>query len=614
MNLKGDLRWLILIAVAALAIFANTLGGDFVYDDNRQIAANPLIQNPELYGKALISDVWAFKGDGTLAASNYWRPTFTAWCILNFRLFGLDPFGWHLLNVLLHVGVCLLVFSLLRRWQFSSGLAFCISLIFAVHPVHTESVAWISGSPDLLLAAAMLGSFLCADRWCIDGRSVVMLAASLILYALALGSKETAIMFVPVYYLIFARRESLESGKAGSLRAALPFALVAAIYFVIRWLVIGTITHPVEDSAGSISALQTISLAAVFYLRQIVFPFELGENYWLRPVEAIGFYNFVLPAIICFLSLSALWLMERGSHIRKIGLAILVLPMLPVLNISTFPSDQIVHDRYLYLPLLGFLMIVVPFIADRVLGERSTIALTAATGLIAICLGIQTISYNQVWKSNLSLWSHNVRIDPSSRSSLTNYGAELSAQGRYQEAVAAYDRSIADKPTALALMGRARNYIALNRLDDAIRDLNAVLVISAENINAYTLYQSYEAIALAYQQAGRLSEAENALREAIRRLPIYRAALTEKLAVVLYLQGRKPDVLRELEGARDQARVELLPGSKLVMFRLGMLYAEFGKNAEAKAAFKEFLDATSATGNTVMPERTQATGYLRNLP
>src|SRR5215203_221563 len=158
MNLKSELRPLVLLALVAFVVFANSLGGDFVYDDNRQILRNPLIQDSSLYGKALVSDVCAFKGDGSVAASNYYRPTFVAWLILNFKIFGASPLGWHALNVLLHILVCLLCFLLLRRWNISRNPAFAVSLIFAVHPVHTESVAWISGSPDLLFAAAFLSS------------------------------------------------------------------------------------------------------------------------------------------------------------------------------------------------------------------------------------------------------------------------------------------------------------------------------------------------------------------------------------------------------------------------------------------------------------------------
>ena len=88
-NWRKELLFLLPIIFITFLVFANSLNGEFVYDDARQIVRNPLIQDSTLYGKALVSDVWAFKGDGTIAASNYWRPTFTAFHILNFQLFGL---------------------------------------------------------------------------------------------------------------------------------------------------------------------------------------------------------------------------------------------------------------------------------------------------------------------------------------------------------------------------------------------------------------------------------------------------------------------------------------------------------------------------------------------
>ena len=127
MKFRNEWKWIVpIIAICAL-VFADSLGGALVYDDSRQIVRNTLIQDNSLMWKALTSDVWAFKGDGTQAASNYWRPTFTAWHIINFRLFGMNPLGWHVTNLLLHAGVCVLAYALLRRWAFSVIIAFSIA-------------------------------------------------------------------------------------------------------------------------------------------------------------------------------------------------------------------------------------------------------------------------------------------------------------------------------------------------------------------------------------------------------------------------------------------------------------------------------------------------------
>jgi tetratricopeptide (TPR) repeat protein len=623
MNLKSELRPLVLIALVAFVVFANSLGGDFVYDDNRQILRNPLIQDSTLYGKALVSDVWAFKSDGKIAASNYYRPTFIAWLILNFKIFGTSPFGWHLLNVLLHILVCALGYLLLRRWNVSQNLAFAISLIFAVHPVHTESVAWISGSPDLIFALTFLGSLFFADKWAID-KKLTNLAVAVALYAAALGAKEVALLCVPIYFLIFSWRnetnETAENTK-GFLNSPVTltaiFAVVAAVFFLARWAVLGKIAQSVEDAPGFSNVLLSVPPVFVFYFKQMFFPLVLGENYPLRPIAEIGFTNFILPLIISIAIVAALLFACRKSRLRQIGAALLLLPILPVLNVASFPSDQIVHDRYLYLPLFGLLMIVFSLLEDllkRKFAQKADAVILGLAIVLSIPLSIQTYLYNQTWKTNLALWAHNAKVDPASGLTFVNYGAELSSAGRYTEAIEAFTQSINNRPNALAFMGRARNYAALKRYDEAVADLQTIINLPPENLEIYTLYQAYEAIALVYTQNGNADKAETALREARNRLPIYSAALTEKLAVVLYQKGDKASALRELEAAREQAKTELLPESKAVLLRLGMLYAELGRKQEAKAVLQEYLNLTSnLKDNITISDRQQAVNLLKQL-
>lgn len=622
MNLKTELRPLILIALVAFVVFANSLGGDFVYDDSRQILRNPLIQDSTLYGKALVSDVWAFKGDGTMAASNYYRPTFVAWLILNFKIFGANPFGWHLLNVLLHVFVCLLCLSLLRRWNVSQYTAFAVALIFAVHPVHTESVAWISGSPDLLFALSFLGSIWFAGKWAIDKKTLNLFGA-FALYAVSLGAKEVALFCFPVYFLVLAeKKQTNEAEKSGGfvnspLKATALFGLIAVAFFLLRWAVLGKITQPVEDAAGFSNALLTVPAAFVFYFKQMVFPLVLGVNYPLRPVEEGGFAGFFLPLLISAAIITALFFVCRNSRLRQIGAALLILPLLPVLNTASFPSDQIVHDRYLYLPLFGFSIIVFSLFEDffrRFFGEKAGTYVLVLAVILSIPLGIQTYLYNQTWKTNLALWSHNAKIDPSSANTFINFGAELSAVGRYTEAIEAYNRSIEIRPTALGFMGRARNYAVLRRYEEAIADLDTVTKMPSESLNAYTLYQTYETLAVVYTNTGQTAKAEQILREARNRLPIYSAALTEKIAVVLYQKGEKTSALRELEAAKEQARIELLPESKTVLLRLGMLYAEMGRKPEARTVLQEYLNQTvNFKDNISLNDHQQALNLLKGL-
>ena len=580
---------LILLIIIAFVVFANSLSGEFVYDDGRQIVRNPLIQDNALIGKALTSDVWAFKGDGTYTASNYWRPTFTAFHILNFRLFGLSPFGWHFLNLLLHAGICALIFLLLRRWDVSSGLAFAIALVFAVHPVHVESVAWISGSPDLLFGAAFLGSLWFADKWAAEKSGSLNLLIALVLYALALGAKEVAMLCFPVYFLIFSYRQNSADEtettskkhkkkskdeqteierKTSVFNSTVAFGVLAAAYFFIRWAVLGRISQSAEDAAGLYNAVLSVPSVFVFYLKQIIFPITIGTNYPLRPVETIDLFNFILPLIISILAVVLFYLLARRSFVQKVGFALFFLPLLPTLNISAFVPEQIVHDRYLYLPLLGYLLMLFPYMAEIL---RKKMPAKTETGLIilgvlaSLPLAVQTVINNQYWKNELALWEHNIKIDPSSSYSYMLYGTALNQSGNYAEALEAFNRSLDNRQTALGLMGRARANIFLNNYEEAVWDLKTVVEMPNEDLNAYTLYQTYEALSLALSQNGKNDKAEEILRDARKRLPLYHAALTEKLAIVLYQQNRKAEALKELEDARPQARREMLPESKIFL-------------------------------------------------
>ena len=309
--LKRETIWIVVITLAAVLIFLNAIPGEFVYDDNRQIVLNPLIQDGSLITKAITSDVWAFKGGGFYSASNYWRPVFTAWCILNFRLFGLDPTAWHILNVLLHAAVCLIGFLLLRRWNLSAPVAAAIVLVFAVHPVHTESVAWISGSPDILFALFFLLSLFFADRSADDGLKKSRTRDSILavlFYCLALGSKEVALACIPIFFLVIGNR-SAERGfisaflSSDSWKRATPYVAAAIAYFLFRLKIIGALSFPVETSTDTASAILTAPSVFLFYIRQMVFPLWLGPNYPLRPVETVGLWNFVVPLIASVLIL-----------------------------------------------------------------------------------------------------------------------------------------------------------------------------------------------------------------------------------------------------------------------------------------------------------------------
>jgi len=310
-------------------------------------------------------------------------------------------------------------------------------------------------------------------------------------------------------------------------------------------------------------------------------------------------------------------MLAKKSFVQKFGFALFFLTLAPAMNATVFPSDQIVHDRYLYLPLLGFLMMIFPYIAklfEKIARQKKDFALILLTIIISLPLAVRTFFYNQVWKTDLALWSHTVKTDKNSAFNWAQYGAVLSENGKIDEAIEAYNNSIDVRPSALAYYGQARILLAQNRIEEAIFDIKTVIEMPDDKINTYTIYQAYEFMALALTQQKKYDAAQKYLFEARKRLPIYYAALTEKLAVVMYQSGEKTSALRELESAKNQAKTEFLPESKSVLLRLGMLYAEFGRKDEAKSVLQEYLKLTAQMrDNLTVSDRQQAINLLKQL-
>ena len=162
-----------LVCAIAFLAYVPTLGFQFVYDDKPQILQNPAIRAWHYLPNYFTSHVWAELYPHV--GGDYYRPVFLLWFRLNHAMFGVNPEGWHLTTVLCHVAATWLVFRLVRRLAASPWIAFSAATLFALHPVHIESVAWVSGVTDPLLAIFLLGSFLAylqfreGNRWGMDG-------------------------------------------------------------------------------------------------------------------------------------------------------------------------------------------------------------------------------------------------------------------------------------------------------------------------------------------------------------------------------------------------------------------------------------------------------------
>lgn len=591
-------RWLLpaVLVLAALA-FANTLGGAFVYDDTRQIVANALIQDTSRLGEALASDVWAFRADEGQAGSNYWRPTFVAWLVLCHTLFGLAPLGWHVLSILLHVAVTALAFVFVRRLGLGAWAAAAVALVFAVHPVHTESVAWISGSPDLLLGVALLGAaILAADHARVGGAWRV--AAIVALGAVAMGAKEIGIMTPLVVGLtVWAVRAGDAERRPTAVRAALwtaaPLVALAVVYLVARNAVIGGFSQEAPWEHGLVEAALTAPAIVVFYLGQILWPATLGPSYPLRPVDTVTATSFWLPLVGMLLALGlAAWL-ARQSRAAAVGVALFALLLLPAFNIGAFPPEHLVHDRYLYLPLLGALLAVAAVAETRLGGRR----LAIGAAVVAVPLLLVTWRANAMWMSEEALWAANVETDPTSAFAWTQHGIQLQRAGQADAAIRAYDRAIALRPMAAAVTARAELLAASGRGADAEAALRSVIA------QRPTDHGAYERLAVILQQQNRLDEAEAVLRAGRDANPSVACAFAANLGVVLYLQGRPDEAAEAFDAAAAGADREVSAACRAGLFHRAQLNLERGRTEAARADFERFLALTTTFTDAATQQR-----------
>ncbi len=621
---EPDIVLLLIIGAVMALVFSNGLSGGFVYDDSKQILQSPLVREPDYFWPAMTQDVWAFRAQGDEVASDYWRPVFMLWLILNHRLWGIESaVGWHGMNLLLHLVVTGLVYGLVRRMGASRAVAAAIAALFALHPTHVESVTWISGSPDLLVALFVLSSWYCV--WVgQEKKQWGWFAAAMALFFLSLLAKEIGLFYPALVFitLVWLRHGSLRQRVVGAGKGSLPFVAVALFYFFLRLQVLGQFAAAKAWTVSTASLLLTQPSLIFFYLRQSLFPLWLGPSYPVRAVtpEVVSLGNFWLPLVALLLLVTLLGYLlvsfraiEPGkTRLIGLGLTLFALFLLPVLSFRYFIPEHIVHDRYLYLPLFGFLLAFVPALSLLwTMGEQPVTPRQEAWVLLlclALCLPLagRTMGYNAAWKSDLALWTRGVATDPTSRFNLTQYAYFLRQAGEYEAAFAAAQTVLDQQPPnpsfydyiqlTTARLEQVDIWLAQDQLDPIDQTLALVFSTAPQPTNQYeqvaldNLWQrAYERLSLRYQQSNEPDLAIEAMRLGRIAVPGRACSFTTNLSVLLYVSGQKQPALAELESVADASQSENTPLCVMVHFYLAQLYTEAGRPDEARSALETYL-------------------------
>ncbi|MBN1569462.1 MAG: tetratricopeptide repeat protein [Acidobacteria bacterium] len=401
-----------LIILLCFAAYANSLSGEFVWDDQSRIVRNETIRRlaniPHAFGSTLRESVSPEGNSAEAGFSQYYRPIQTLIYIAAYKISGLSPFTFHLFNVGLHALVCALVFVLCLQLGFQRMNAFLAAALFAVHPVHTEAVSWIAGADDLACGFFYLCG-LCAFLYHFQTNKRVYLWLSGFCYFLALLSKEVAIT-LPVAAALLAFGTLLRARpKARDLGVRmLPFIIAVGAYFLLRMNAMGLSLPSVIGPR--FTALDSITLAAGVigrYIRLALIPHPLSAQYAipLHFSDRIGFtllYGAVIAVIIV-----ALWFARKPMPNGWIWFAVFLVMLAPVLYFQA--GGILFAERYLYMPSLAIVVLMVDTLSQMRLKAGVAVMVMIIGAFFAL-----TVLRNRDWKDEETLYRQTLQVEPAS--------------------------------------------------------------------------------------------------------------------------------------------------------------------------------------------------------
>ncbi len=495
-----------LLALFSLLAFANSLANGFAFDDESIVVQNRLIKSLSYLPELFTSDYWAsILGPGY--GGNIYRPLVLLSLALNYAVGGLNPFGYHLVNLLLHLAVCSTLYALARQLGLSWVAALATSTLFAVHPLHTEAVTGIVGRAELLMALGVLLAVLWYLREGAPARLGIRCAlASWVAFAAALLSKEQAMVLPALLVLadlclvraVNGGRDWRQAARTASGRY-LGYFLILGAYLALRIAVLADpfaqasqeiqfLDNPLAHVAWDVRVLTALRVAGK-YLWLLAWPMKLSADYSYNaiPVVTAPWEPTVLLAGLALAGLLGLgvYAWRRGIRPVVFGVGFTVLTFLPASNFLR-PIGTIMGERLFYLPSAGLCLLVGAGwdwlgTRSRQSGLRRRVAM-ASLGIFALViflLTVRTIQRNRDWRNTETLMQSAVQVVPGSAKVQTILSTFLIQEGRIDEAIGGLTEAVRLDPSYVAAYyNLSRAYAAKGNWREAEAVLQRALATS----------------------------------------------------------------------------------------------------------------------------------------
>jgi hypothetical protein len=419
------MKWLAVAAVicAGFLAYSNTLRNDFVWDDGSSILYNEHVENPGFFFQLYREDQHPFgRGQG-----NFYRPLLATSFMLDYQLAhkdaaadaarpgsGISPVIFHVNNILWHIAVALLLLALLRRFKAPAFVWFAVPVLYAVHPLHSEAVAYISSRADMM-AAALMSAALWFSLWeGSPGRRIAGFALGALAFIAALLSKEAATIY-PVLLAILVFTAPYEGNPSARrilmtrLPALILSAVILAVYGVLRMTVLHfASSNPPDSSFGGriVEMLQAFAL----YLKLLVVPTGLHMERTLAGTPGwVALPGFLLLAgVIVLLVISIATKRYRAAA----GLGWFLAAWLPISGL--FPLNAPMAEHWMYVPLAGLLWAIAEYISEYARIPAVRWAMGAVIAAACFTFAGATAARNQDWRDNESIFRATLNENPNS--------------------------------------------------------------------------------------------------------------------------------------------------------------------------------------------------------
>ena len=570
----------LLLAAITLAIYNPVTHHPFVnYDDDRYVTENPHVRQ----GLTAATFAWAL----TSTEQANWHPLTWMSHALDCSLFRLNPAGHHFTNVLLHTANVVLLFLLLiwSTGRFAPSLF--VAVLFALHPINVESVAWVAERKNVLCTTFFFLT-LWAYAWYAQKQSWKHYLVVAALFAAGLASKPMVITLPFVLLLLDYWPLNRVAGAADS--RALAFSWPKLIWektpLFILSLASAVITMTAQQAGGAVRSTTQFSLsvrianalyAYAMYLWKMIWPMRLASLY-PHPGDTLAWWQ-VAVATLILITITALVIQFRQRRYLLVGWLWFLGTLVPVIGLVQV-GDAAMADRYAYIPLIGVFVMLSFGIADWAEGKKLVVPLAVAAIVVLVALAAATHRQIGYWQSNVDLWTHALAVTQNNFIAEDNLGGTLILEGKEEEAHSHFESAARINPRDPMSRGNIGTYFQTHgQLREAIAEYESAIALTSDR---GLLAQTYANLGAAQRALGEDDDARKSYEQSMRLNPLLFNAWLG-MGLLARKQGKLQEAIDDLTSS-----IGLQPSAE-ACFELGQTYAQTGQLNLARGAYRQAL-------------------------